>query len=42
MFEAFFAVILGLVFYKEVPAIKELLGGLLIIFSAYQMNRLSS
>lgn len=37
---AVFATILALFIYGEVPTMKELIGGVLIILSAYQMNRL--
>lgn len=36
-----FALILGLVFYNEVPTLKEIVGGVLIIASAYKMNEIS-
>ncbi|OGK19556.1 hypothetical protein A3D80_04170 [Candidatus Roizmanbacteria bacterium RIFCSPHIGHO2_02_FULL_40_13b] len=35
-----FAITLGLLFYKELPTLKELMGGALIIFSAYGMNKI--
>lgn len=38
--EAVFAVILAFIFYKELPNIKELVGGILILGSVIQMNRL--
>lgn len=38
--EAFFALVIGFVFYGELPVIKELLGGILIVFSAIKMSRL--
>ena len=40
--EAFFAVILGFVFYREVPLTKELIGGLVIIASVIGMNKLEA
>jgi drug/metabolite transporter (DMT)-like permease len=40
--EAFFAVVLGFVFYKEVPLTKEVLGGLLIIAGVIGMNKLEA
>jgi drug/metabolite transporter (DMT)-like permease len=39
-FESLFAIGIGIVLYKEFPTIKELLGGLLIVFSAYRMNKI--
>lgn len=42
MLEMVFAVALGFIFYTEVPTIKELFGGSLIIISAYQMSKLSN
>lgn len=42
MLEVVFAVALGFMFYGEIPLFKELLGGLLVVISAYQMNKLSS
>lgn len=42
MLEMVFAVVLGFIFYMEVPTIKELLGGLLIILSVYKINKLSN
>lgn len=38
--ESIFALILAAIFYKELPSLKELLGGALIIGSVIQMNRL--
>ncbi len=38
--EMFFAVLIGLVIYQEVPSLKEIIGGVLILFSVIQMNRL--
>lgn len=38
--EMFFAVIIGFMIYREVPSIKDFLGGALILFSVIQMNRL--
>lgn len=38
--EAIFALILAFIFYRELPNLKELLGGALIIGSVIQMNRL--
>lgn len=38
--EMLFAVIFGFVFYREIPGIKEIIGGVLILFSVIQMNKL--
>lgn len=38
--EAFFAIYFGLLFYKEMPNIKELLGGAMIVLSVIMMSRL--
>lgn len=38
--EMFFAVLIGLIFYWEIPSLKEMLGGILILFSVIQMNKL--
>lgn len=38
MLEALFAVILGFIFFKEVPAWKEILGGVLIVAGVIGMN----
>lgn len=38
--ESFFAIILGFLFYHEVPFIKELVGGIIIIGSVIGMNEL--
>lgn len=38
--EMFFAVLIGLMFYREIPSLKEALGGILILFSVIQMNKL--
>ncbi|MFA6017025.1 MAG: DMT family transporter [Patescibacteria group bacterium] len=38
--EMFFAVLIGLIIYREVPSLKEILGGALILFSVIQMNKL--
>lgn len=40
--ETLFAVILGFLFYQEIPAVRELIGGALIVFGVYQMNRITS
>ena len=38
--EMFFAVLIGLIIYREVPGFKEIIGGVLILFSVIQMNKL--
>jgi drug/metabolite transporter (DMT)-like permease len=38
--EVLFAVIIGVSLFGEYPTIKELLGGILIVFSAYRMNKI--
>lgn len=38
--EMFFAVLIGLMIYREIPSLKEILGGILILFSVFQMNKL--
>lgn len=38
--EMFFALLIGLLLYQEIPSLKESLGGILILFSAIQMNKL--
>ncbi len=38
--EMFFAVLIGLLFYREIPTLKEIIGGILILFSVIQMNKL--
>lgn len=38
--EMFFAVLIGLMFYREIPSLKEIFGGVLISFSVIQMNKL--
>lgn len=38
--EMFFAVIFGFMFFREVPTFKDVVGGLLILFSVIQMNKL--
>ena len=40
--EALFAVILGFVFYREVPLIKDLFGGVVIISAVIAMNKLEA
>jgi len=40
--ESFFAIFFGFIFFREVPALKELLGGLIIIISVVTMNVLES
>jgi drug/metabolite transporter (DMT)-like permease len=38
--EMFFAILIGFVFYREFPNLKEMFGGALILFSVIQMNKL--
>jgi len=38
--EMFFAVLIGLMIYREIPSLKEIIGGVLILFSVIQMNKL--
>lgn len=38
--EVFFAVLIGFLLYQEIPNFKELVGGILILFSVIQMNKL--
>jgi len=38
--EMFFAVLIGFLFFREIPSLKEMLGGVLILFSVIQMNKL--
>jgi len=38
--EMFFAVLIGLIIYQEVPSIKEIIGGVFILLSVIQMNKL--
>lgn len=40
--ESVFAIVLGFLFYKEVPITKELLGGIIITLSVIGMNRLET
>jgi drug/metabolite transporter (DMT)-like permease len=40
--ESFFAIILGFFFYREIPLIKDLFGGLVIIASVIAMNKLEA
>lgn len=40
--ESLFAVILGYLFYREVPNLKELIGGIVIILSVVGMNKLEN
>lgn len=40
--ESIFAVILAIIFFREIPTSKELIGGILIIGSVLQMNRLEN
>lgn len=38
--EMFFGVLFGFLFFKEVPGFKDVVGGVLILFSVIQMNKL--
>lgn len=38
--ESFFAIILGFIFYKEAPLLKDLFGGVVITFAVIAMNKL--
>jgi drug/metabolite transporter (DMT)-like permease len=38
--EMLFAVILGFLFYKEIPTAKDLIGAVLILYGVIQMNKL--
>lgn len=38
--ESIFAVLIGLLIYQEIPTLKEITGGVLILFSVIKMNRL--
>lgn len=38
--EMFFAVIFGFLFFREIPGIRETIGGIVILFSVIQMNKL--
>lgn len=38
--EMFFAVIFGFLFFREIPGLRETLGGIVILFSVIQMNKL--
>lgn len=40
--ESVFAIVLGFLFYKEVPIAKELVGGIIIALSVIGMNKLES
>jgi len=40
--ESFFAVIIGFLFYKEVPSIIEFVGGLLIVSSVFFMHKIEN
>ncbi len=42
MLQALFAVILGFALYGELPLLKELIGGVFIILSAYKINKLGT
>jgi len=38
--EMFFAIIFGFIFFREIPSFKEIIGGILILLSVIQMNKL--
>ncbi|MEK7522472.1 MAG: EamA family transporter, partial [Patescibacteria group bacterium] len=38
--ELIFALLIGFLFYRELPNLKEIFGGVLILFSVVQMNKL--
>lgn len=40
MLEVLFALLISIAFYNEFPTIKEVAGGILIIYSAYRMNKI--
>lgn len=40
MLEVLFALLISIAFYREFPNLKEIIGGILIIFSAYRMNKI--
>lgn len=40
--EAVFALMLAFIFYRELPNLKEFIGGILIMFSVVQMNKLET
>lgn len=40
MLEVLFALLISIAFYREFPNLKEIVGGILIIFSAYRMNKI--
>lgn len=40
--ESFFAIILGLIFYREVPQLKDLIGGVIITIAVIAMNKLEA
>ncbi|MFA6095744.1 MAG: DMT family transporter [Candidatus Paceibacterota bacterium] len=39
--ETVFALLLGIFLYQEIPLLRELVGGIIIVTSVYQMNKLS-
>ncbi len=41
MLEVLFALLIGMAFYGEFPTLIEFLGGVLIVFSAYRMNKIN-
>ncbi len=42
MTEVLFALLISIVFYNEFPTLKEVVGGILIVYSAYRMNKISA
>ena len=38
--EMAFALVFGILIYQEIPILRELLGGALIVYSVYRMNKL--
>jgi drug/metabolite transporter (DMT)-like permease len=39
--ETVFAIMLGFMFYQEVPSLKEFIGGVIIVYSVWQMNKIT-
>lgn len=40
--EVFFALMISIILYSEIPTLREFIGGALIVFSALQMNRIAA
>lgn len=38
--ESIFAILIGFLFFRELPNLKEIIGGVLILFSVIKMNKL--